>query len=120
MASIDFPTAPDFPVARFGTMQESFVPNYIESENDGAKIRRRILSETFETFSYTVLCTDTQRQNLKDFVKDTSQGGTLPFNWEHPLGDIYVCQFASLPEMSESGSVDKPWTVSISLEVISS
>lgn len=116
MASIDFPAS--LPVALVGSVKEGRVPAYVDDPSQiGAPRRRKRQTRTRKTFSFTIRLTDAQKVALDDFIDDTSDGGTIEFNWTHPItAVVYEVRFAAIPEPED---VTKGiWDAQIQIEEI--
>lgn len=71
------------------------------------KVRRRYTKQ-FRTFSLTVRLSPEQKATFESFWQDTLAGGSLPFDWVHPLTrDAMTFRFrAPAPKMGSVGGTD--------------
>ena len=118
MASIDFLVPPNFPSPKIDDFEQGAIDPWIEQENSGAIVRRRILTNVYEKFSFSVLCTEVQRQNMRTFYKTTTNGGIDEFNWYDPRSfEVIDAKFETLPSFSHLAMPEdgKEWSCRISL-----
>lgn len=117
MASIDYP--PGLPVAHVGTLEGGYNASYISDESEvGAPRRRKRFTRTLRRFSYEQgPLTDTQAATLRTFIETATDGGTLAFNWTHPItATAYEVRFVELPTMRQLTL--GAWGAAITLEEI--
>lgn len=81
-----------------------------------AKLRRRTTAGT-GTLSMIYMLTRAQVDTLKDFFNDTLAGGTLGFDFTHPVsGTGLTCRFRQMPAYAPVNS--EFFRASIELEVL--
>lgn len=89
----------------------------VESSVDSGppKVRRRYTKQ-IRTFAMTIRLSPTQKQTFEGFWQDTLLGGSLPFDWVHPLTrDAMSFRFRiPAPQMTSVGGTDT--LVSFTLE----
>jgi hypothetical protein len=82
-----------------------------------AKVRRR------STAGVTLLqcvfrMTATQRASLLTFWRTTLAGGSLPYNWTHPIsGAAIVCRIVEPPALAPAAG-EVSWAASLKIEVL--
>lgn len=91
----------------------------VESSVDAGppKVRRRFTKQV-RTFAMTVRLSPSQKETFEGFWQDTLLGGTIPFDWVHPLTrSITTFRFRQpAPQMASIGGTDT--MVSFTLETV--
>jgi hypothetical protein len=83
------------------------------------KVRRRFTA-TVTKMRGTIQTDDAGLAAFRTFLNTTTLGGSLPFDWEHPItGDAIVCQFGeSLPRWSPANRAATRWDIDLDLEIL--
>jgi hypothetical protein len=92
-----------------------FPKSWIESETDiGPKKRRRRTTQTYEKLSCSILMEKSLYTTFKNFYDVTLSGGTLPFEFAHPITQVTTEYKMDVPQISPAGGLY--FTVSMSWE----
>lgn len=91
----------------------------IESQTDtgNPKVRRRFTKQ-IRTFSVTIQLDAAQRETFESFWQDTLAGGSLPFEWLHPMTRVPTTFRFRLPAPSYSAVAGIYIRASFALETI--
>lgn len=116
MADLDFP--PGLPAARDGQFSEGALETKVSDQGEvGAPRRRNRFTRSLARFSYQLLLTAAQKEELLAFYDDDLVRGVLAFNWTHPTtGVVYEAVMPSRPAIKHlTGPL---WTADVSIEEI--
>lgn len=116
MAAIDWPAT--LPVARLGTVRDSYVAAYTEdSASVGPGRRRKRFTRTPRMWEFEMILTDAGAATLRTFIETTTDGGVATFDWTHPATNVeYEVRFAQIPSIEDLS--DSIWRVAVSLEEV--
>ena len=108
------------------TLPQSFLLEGYQEQLQDTRVRtpmdsgppqtRRRFTAALEFFNGRLLLNKTQMNTLKNFVKVSTNGGSVPFEWKHPTeGTTKEFLFSELPVYSPAGG--DYWFASFSLEM---